>query len=52
MVWLRTGGFQHKDSRVGWVSTPVFVVCGRTSRDSAATPDTSTEAFIDDEIKF
>ena len=52
VVRLRTGGFQHKDRRVGWVSTPIFVVCGRTSRNSAAKPDTSTEAFLDDEIPF
>ena len=50
MVRLRTGGYQHPDERVGWVQTPVFVVFGKTSRDSAAKPDTSTEAILDDEI--
>ena len=52
VVRLRTGGFQHKDPRVDWVSTPVFVVCGRTSGDRAAKPDTSTEAYLDDKISF
>ena len=52
VVRLRAGGFQHKDSRVGWVSTPEFRVCARTSRDSAAKPDTSTEAYLDDKIRF
>ena len=41
VVRLRTGGFQHRDDRVGFVNTPVFVVCGRQSRDSVAKPDTS-----------
>lgn len=50
VVKLRTGGFQHKDSRVGFVTTPVFVVCGRTSRDSAAKPDTSTAGYLNDDI--
>ena len=52
VVRLRTGGFQHRDDRVGFVSTPVFVVCGRQSRDSVAKPDTSTAALIDDVIPF
>jgi hypothetical protein len=52
VVRLRTGGFQHKDSRVGFVNTPVFVVCGRQSRDSAAKPDTSVGALIDDKLPF
>ena len=50
IVRLRAGGFQHRDSRVGFVKTPRFIVCGRTSRDSAATPDTSTAAFLNDAI--
>jgi hypothetical protein len=52
VVRLRTGGFEHKTPGVGWVSTPVFVVCGRTSRDSAVKPDTSTEAYLDDKMPF
>jgi hypothetical protein len=52
VVRLRTGGFQHKDSRVGFVTTPVFVVCGRQPRDSAAKPDTSTGSLIDDALPF
>ena len=50
VVRLRTGGFKHKDDRVGWVSTPVFIVFGKTPRDSAAKPDTSTEAILDDQL--
>jgi hypothetical protein len=52
VVRLRTGGFEHKDSRVGHVFTPVFVVCGRQPSDSTAKPDTSTGAFLNDEIGF
>lgn len=50
VVRLRKGGYEHKNSRVGWVTTPVFVVCGRQSRDSVATPDTSLAANLDDDI--
>jgi hypothetical protein len=46
VVRLRTGGYKHKESRVGWVVTPVFVVFGKTSRDSAAKPDTSTGGVL------
>jgi hypothetical protein len=50
IVRLASGGFNHKDARVGFVKTPRFIVCGRTSRDSAAKPDTSTAAYLNDEI--
>jgi hypothetical protein len=52
VVRLRAGGFQHKDDRIGFVPTPVFCVVGRTPRDSAAKPDTSLKADLDDEIGF
>jgi hypothetical protein len=50
VVRLRKGGFTHSDSRVGWVNTPVFVVCGRAPSDSVAKPDTSISTFINDEL--
>jgi hypothetical protein len=52
VVRLRTGGFEHRDSRVGFVSVPVFVVCGRAPRDSVAVPDTSLETFLGDKINL
>jgi hypothetical protein len=52
VIRLGKGGFKHKDSRVGWVDTPVFVVVGRAPRDSAAKPDTSLGTFLDDKIVF
>jgi hypothetical protein len=52
VVRLRTGGFKHKDDRVGWVPTPVFVVFGKTPRDSAAKSDTSTGSVLNDNIPF
>jgi hypothetical protein len=51
VIRLRTGGFNHRDERVGWVTVPLFLVCGRAPTDSAAKPDTSVGTFIDDEIK-
>jgi hypothetical protein len=50
VVRLGKGGFQHKDSRVGFVDVPVFVVIGRAPRDSATKPDTSIGTFLNDEI--
>jgi hypothetical protein len=50
VIKLKAGGYNHRDERIGWVSTPVFAVVGRVPRDSAATPDTSVEADLNDEI--
>jgi hypothetical protein len=50
VVKLKQGGFNHR--KVGWVATPVFAVVGRTSRDNAAKPDTSSAADMNDEIPF
>jgi hypothetical protein len=48
IVRLGKGGFQHKDSRVGFVPTPVFVVVGRHSANNVAKPP----AMLDDAIPF
>ena len=50
VIKLGKGGYEHKDSRVGWVAVPVFVVVGRALRDGTAKPDTSIGRFIDDEL--
>jgi hypothetical protein len=50
VVRLRPGGFQHRDERIGWVATPTFCVVGRAPRDSAAKPDTSLAADLNDEL--
>jgi hypothetical protein len=52
VIKLKTGGYDHKDPRVGWVNTPVFAVVGRAPRDSAAKPDSSLRGDMDDEIGF
>jgi hypothetical protein len=52
VIKLKSGGFEHKDSRVGWVNTPVFAVVGKTARSNAAKPDTSVKADMDDAIPF
>jgi hypothetical protein len=41
IVRLSTGGFNHKDSRVGWVEVPKFIITGRTSKAGAAKPERS-----------
>jgi hypothetical protein len=52
IVKLKVGGFEHKDSRVGWVKTPVFVVVGRAPADPATRPDTSLGGEMNDQIPF
>jgi hypothetical protein len=52
VVKLKTGGFHHKDDRIGFVATPLFAVVGRAPRDSAAKPDTSIAADMNDAIPF
>ena len=52
IVRLKTGGFEHKDSRVGWVKTPVFVTVGRSKVDTSSRPDTSLGGEMNDAIGF
>ena len=52
VVRLKKGGYTHKDTRVGWVHTPVFAVVGRAPRGSTAKPDTSLKSDLDDELPF
>jgi hypothetical protein len=52
VVRLKVGGFNHRDERVGWVNTPVLAVVGRAPKDSAAVPDTSPAADMNDQIPF
>jgi hypothetical protein len=35
VVRLKSGGFNHRDDRIGWVPVPVFAVVGRALRNSA-----------------
>jgi hypothetical protein len=57
VVRLQAGGFQHKDDRIGWVPTPMFVVVGHAPRDDAAKPelpppDTSPGGDMNDVVPF
>lgn len=52
VIKLKVGGYDHKDSRIGWVPTPAFVPVGRAPYDSVAVPDTSPSADLEDEIPF
>jgi hypothetical protein len=49
---LKIGGYNHRDTRVGWVHTPTFAVVGKAPKVSAAIPDTSTKGDMSDEIPF
>jgi hypothetical protein len=50
IIRLKVGGFEHKDSRVGWVKTPVFVTVGHAKADTSSRPDTSLSAEMNDAI--
>jgi len=52
VVRLKPSGFQHRDERIGWVPTPSFAVVGRAPKASAAIPDTTTAADLDNSIPF
>jgi hypothetical protein len=52
VIKLKVGGFAHRDERIGWVDTPVFVIVGRTKRDAAAKPDTSLAGQMNNAIPF
>jgi hypothetical protein len=52
IVRLKVGGFNHRDERVGWVKVPVIAVVGRAAKESAAKPDGSIGADLQDEIPF
>jgi hypothetical protein len=50
---LRTGGFDHKDSRIGWVTTPSLPMVRKIKRDSVISPaaaKTGTAEVVDEEI--
>jgi hypothetical protein len=52
VVRLKSGGFNHRDDRIGWVPVPVFAVVGRAPRDSAVKPDTDVAADLNDQIAW
>lgn len=52
IVRLKSGGFNHRDPRVGWVATPVLAVVGKAPKASAAKPDSSPAADMEDQIPF
>jgi hypothetical protein len=52
IVRLKKGGYAHKEKRIGWVNTPLFVVVGKASKDTAVKPDTSSASDMNDEIPF
>ena len=52
LVRLKSGGYMSKKPGVGWVQTPVFAVIGRAPKASAAVPDGSVAADLNDEIPW
>jgi hypothetical protein len=52
VVRLKPSGYMSKKKGVGWVHTPSFAVVGRTPKNSAAVPDTSVAADLNDQIPY
>jgi hypothetical protein len=52
IVKLKVGGFNHRDPRVGWVSTPQFAIVGRMKRDVVPKSATSRADDLDDCVPF
>jgi len=52
VVRLKVGGFQHRDERIGWIKVPVIAVVGRAPKESAAKPDSSLTADLNDQIPY
>jgi hypothetical protein len=49
VVCLKVGGYQHRDTRVGWVKTPVIAAMGQVPGENAVKP---VPADYDDSIPF
>jgi hypothetical protein len=47
VVRLKVGGFNHRDPRVGWVSTPQFAIVSRIKRSDVAKPTTAPNDDMD-----
>jgi hypothetical protein len=52
VIKLRTGGFQHRDERVGYVKTPAFDVVGRAPKGNLAAATTAIADDMSDAIPF
>ena len=52
LVKLRTGGFNHRDERVGWVPVPVVTVVGRIPRVDVAQPTGGKANELNDDLPF
>lgn len=52
VVRLKPGGFNHRDERIGWVPVPTFAAVGKAPKASAAVPDTSVDADMNDSLPF
>jgi len=49
LVNLKVGGYQHRDTRVGWVKTPVIAAVGQIAGENAVKPP---PADMNDELPF
>jgi hypothetical protein len=52
VIKLAIGGFQHKDSRVGWVKVPSLPRIGKAPMSDMAAAITSAAGDLNDAISF
>jgi hypothetical protein len=52
VVRLKSSGFNHRDPRIGFVPTPLLAIIGKAPKASAAVPDTSPAADLNDSIPW
>jgi hypothetical protein len=52
VIKLAIGGFQHRDSRVGWVKTPAFPRVGKAPRADVSAAATSASDDMSDSVPF
>ena len=56
VIQLKVGGFNHRDDRIGWVSTPVLAHVSRVARADAVAPPAAAlaapRAEFDDSVPF
>jgi hypothetical protein len=52
VVKLDVSGFEHRDSRIGWVRTPCFTRIGKAPKSDASAAQTSLGDNLDDEMPW
>jgi len=52
VVKLDVSGFEHRDSRIGWVRTPCFTRIGKAPKSDTSAAKTSLADNMSDTVPF